>query len=319
MVLGRWNRQWIWVTNGLKSVVKRWSRGRCLTSWNPKTRKPRRLSPLSDLCQLPPAEPLPEPLQSEISNLKRAPSPATEEPEPKRQKIESLASTDVVAAKKAKRKVTKQPRKTKVVQDEVDLDLYRTVVDDAVAPPPVILDVPTAVAEVRVSPSSGVGSPAPVESSPTEEQMLPPQPRVDPLPESVVNSLLKTTRICTSSSWRCPMTWTRSSLSVNWKLFLRILTLPASFRKHITGSARTEGYYKISHAERLHMSSNMPCAIRRLGTRPGKRTVQQPIMSSRSNRANARRRAQGTGGDKSSPTRCRPFQRGDRSYGDFQV
>jgi len=242
----------------------------------------------------PAAEPPPEPLQSEISNLKRAPSPAVEEPEPKRQKIESLASTDVVvAAKKAKRKVTKQPRKTKVVQDEVDLDLYRTVVDDAVAPPPVIIDVPTAVAEVRMSPSSGVGSPAPVESSPTEEQMLPPQPRVDPLPESVVNSLTQDDE---------DLYFLKLALSndVDEKLTLGKLEAlpsnpdaPTAFRKHITGSARTEGYYKISHAEKAAYVEQYAVRDTTSGDASRQETVQQPIMSSRSNRANARRRAQG--------------------------
>ncbi|KAG1737512.1 uncharacterized protein EDB91DRAFT_1237881 [Suillus paluster] len=53
--------------------------------------------------------------------------------------------------------------------------------------------------------------------------------------------------------------------------------LPA-FRKHLTGSARTEGYYKISHAEKSAYVAQY--ALR-------------PSPSSRSNRANARRRAQG--------------------------
>ncbi|KAF8557516.1 SET-domain-containing protein [Imleria badia] len=66
------------------------------------------------------------------------------------------------------------------------------------------------------------------------------------------------------------------------------------FRKHLTGSARTEGYYKISHAEKSAYvaqytlrSTNVENAV------PTEQPPSQHITSSRSNRANARRRAQG--------------------------
>lgn len=64
------------------------------------------------------------------------------------------------------------------------------------------------------------------------------------------------------------------------------------FRKHVTGSARTEGYYKISHiqksayvAQYSARSTNVESVV---PTAPAAQHV-----SSRSNRANARRRAQG--------------------------
>lgn len=65
------------------------------------------------------------------------------------------------------------------------------------------------------------------------------------------------------------------------------------FRKHITGSARTEGYYKISHAEKSAYVAQY--SLRSANVEPVAPTkpTPQPVVSSRSNRANARRRAQG--------------------------
>lgn len=234
---------------------------------------------------------VPEPLQAETINLKRAPSPVVEEPEPKRQKIEPPSSTEPVV-KKSKKKVTKQTKKTKVVQDEADVDLYRSVLADAVVPPPVIIDVPSAVAEVRVSPSSGVASPAPTETSPVVEEVVPPLPRVEPLPESDVNSLVQDDE---------DMYFLRLALSndVDENFTFAEPELPRSdadipaFRKHLTGSARSEGYYKISHAEKAIYVEQYAVRDTTSGDASKQETVQQPIMSSRSNRANARRRAQG--------------------------
>jgi RNA recognition motif-containing protein len=66
------------------------------------------------------------------------------------------------------------------------------------------------------------------------------------------------------------------------------------FRKHVTGSARTEGYYKISHAEKSAYVAQY--ALRATATEevaPVEAPQPQHITSSRSNRANARRRALG--------------------------
>lgn len=68
-----------------------------------------------------------------------------------------------------------------------------------------------------------------------------------------------------------------------------------SIRKHITGSARSEGFYAISHAEKA-------AYVTQYQARSSNTTAQEPadepqpqqhVISSRSNRANARRRAQG--------------------------
>ena len=70
-----------------------------------------------------------------------------------------------------------------------------------------------------------------------------------------------------------------------------------TFRKHLTGSARTEGYYKITHAEKAAYVAQYQAraAASTGGTAPT--VVDEPkpqhVTSSRSNRANARRRAQG--------------------------
>ena len=69
---------------------------------------------------------------------------------------------------------------------------------------------------------------------------------------------------------------------------------PSPFRVHLTGSARTEGYYKISHAEKSAYVAQY--ATRGAAADPSESQAQQPkptMTSSRSNRANARRQAQG--------------------------
>ena len=69
-----------------------------------------------------------------------------------------------------------------------------------------------------------------------------------------------------------------------------------TFRKHVSGSARTEGYYKITHAEKVAYVVQYQARAANTGSAPDPVDEQpQPhyVTSSRSNRANARRRAQG--------------------------
>ena len=69
---------------------------------------------------------------------------------------------------------------------------------------------------------------------------------------------------------------------------------PPPFRVHVTGSARTEGYYKISHAEKSAYVAQYASRGTVNEVAPEKEQApQQNVTSSRSNRANARRRAQG--------------------------
>ena len=72
---------------------------------------------------------------------------------------------------------------------------------------------------------------------------------------------------------------------------------PPPFRVHTTGSARTEGYYKITHAEKSAYVAQYTAQAKATS----KDAIPEPVVSapapvvtsSRSNRANARRRAQG--------------------------
>ncbi|TFK31950.1 hypothetical protein BDQ12DRAFT_693258 [Crucibulum laeve] len=67
-----------------------------------------------------------------------------------------------------------------------------------------------------------------------------------------------------------------------------------AFRKHLTGCARTEGYYKITHAEKAaYVAQYQARATNNEAAAPIDEPQPQHITSSRSNRANARRRAQG--------------------------
>lgn len=72
---------------------------------------------------------------------------------------------------------------------------------------------------------------------------------------------------------------------------------PPPFRVHITGSARTEGYYKITHAEKSAYVAQYTAQTKAANKDAvPETTVPAPapvVTSSRSNRANARRRAQG--------------------------
>ena len=67
-----------------------------------------------------------------------------------------------------------------------------------------------------------------------------------------------------------------------------------SFREHFTGSARTEGYYKISHAEKsAYVAQYTLWATNVENAAPTEKPLPQQVAS---NRANARRRAQGPEG-----------------------
>ena len=71
---------------------------------------------------------------------------------------------------------------------------------------------------------------------------------------------------------------------------------PPPFRVHATGSARTEGYYKITHAEKSAYVAQYTAQAKTSKDAIPEPAVSAPapvVTSSRSNRANARRRAQG--------------------------
>ena len=72
---------------------------------------------------------------------------------------------------------------------------------------------------------------------------------------------------------------------------------PPPFRVHATGSARTEGYYKITHAEKsayvTQYTAQAKATSKDIIPEPAIPAPTPVVTSSRSNRANARRRAQG--------------------------
>lgn len=72
---------------------------------------------------------------------------------------------------------------------------------------------------------------------------------------------------------------------------------PPPFRVHATGSARTEGYYKITHAEKsayvAQYTAQAKVTSKDIIPEPAVPALAPVVTSSRSNRANARRRAQG--------------------------
>jgi len=72
---------------------------------------------------------------------------------------------------------------------------------------------------------------------------------------------------------------------------------PPPFRVHTTGSARTEGYYKITHAEKsayvAQYTAQAKATSKDAIPEPAVSAPAPVVTSSRSNRANARRRAQG--------------------------
>lgn len=75
------------------------------------------------------------------------------------------------------------------------------------------------------------------------------------------------------------------------------LNAPPPFRIHATGSARTEGYYKITHAEKsayvTQYTAQAKVMSKHIVPEPAVPAPAPAVTSSRSNRANARRRAQG--------------------------
>ncbi|THU97637.1 hypothetical protein K435DRAFT_58175 [Dendrothele bispora CBS 962.96] len=65
-------------------------------------------------------------------------------------------------------------------------------------------------------------------------------------------------------------------------------------RRHLTGSARSEGYYKITHAEKAAYVAQYQTRSTNVAAKdPTDEPPAQVVTSSRSNRADARRRAQG--------------------------
>lgn len=211
-------------------------------------------------------------------------------PEPIEPQAKSKKTTVKKAEKERKeKKGTKQTKKSKAEQPALET---------IVITPAMEIDAPV-VTELHLSPASD-WPPAslPISSSistPVIERPKTPPKLVDPLQESDLLELAEDDE---------DLYFSRLALSLNvndedFKVPDRgappaAHSSPPPLRKHATGSARTEGSYKIPHAEKSAYVAQY--ATRGAPTSdPKAKEVppQQPNVSSRSNRANARRRAQG--------------------------
>jgi hypothetical protein len=212
---------------------------------------------------------------------KRASSQDIEDTAPvkKRLKKEQLKG---VAVKQKKIQSKKKSRKAR-----------KDAVDHLVLPDDLDFDIPD-VNHVRLTPSwesslSPSRSPSPDRKPPPRIRL--PTPPPDPLQEGLCEDdedlYFAKLALLQSAGIRPPIPEPSSPSTQDPSV------LPP-FRKHFTGSARTEGYYKISHAEKSAYVAQY--ALRSIVTEEVPQVdAPQPqhVTSSRSNRANARRRAQG--------------------------
>lgn len=194
-----------------------------------------------------------------------------DEPPKKRTKAAHLQNETKIPPKKVSKKPKKPVRPTK-----------DGAVIDVVLPSDLDFDIPE-VAQVHVKPGFDSSlSPSP---SPLPREL---SPSVDPIEQ----------RLCQDDE---DLYFTRLALS---GISGEELDTPAQptfeadhlppFRTHITGSARTEGYYKISHAEKsAYVAQYALRTTAATEATPVEAPPAQHITSSRSNRANARRRALG--------------------------
>jgi hypothetical protein len=202
-----------------------------------------------------------------------------EDPQPKKKPKASKATKEKAVAKK----------KTKAKRV-----LEQTIVDEIVLPNDMAYDVPQ-VTSVHVTPE--VESPFPVTSAdhvqPSRPVSRSPSPIPDPFAEGVCQD---DEDLYYAKLALMQLTGETPSPLVSTIPLPSSPSEPKPFRKHITGSARTEGYYKITHAEKAAYVAQY--AVRGNIDTASSRTVEvapatQHVTSSRSNRANARRRALG--------------------------
>jgi [histone H3]-lysine4 N-trimethyltransferase SETD1 len=176
---------------------------------------------------------------------------------------------------------------TKIKQDDVALvntELYQA---------PAVTRLYTSGFDSSLSPSR---SPSPIPVHKRRKRLvtppLPPPPRSPPPPPEIAGLGL-----CDDDE---DLYFAKLALSNEMPIPEKPQSLPSSpdvptFRKHASGSARTEGYYKITHAEKVAYVVQYQARAANTGSAPAPVDEPQPqhVTSSRSNRANARRRAQG--------------------------
>ena len=162
---------------------------------------------------------------------------------------------------------------------------------DAVISPDGWLPTPPEVAQIVVTPGSSLSrSPTPTLQSKRLVRVVtpPPTPPPDPFTEGLCEDdedLYFARLILSGYSPSTPELEEDEDSSP---------TESPTFRKHDTGSARTEGFYKISHKEKAaYVAQYQSRTTTHMAAAAIEEPAPQPVVSSRSNRANARRRAQG--------------------------
>ncbi|KAL5478284.1 SET1 [Sanghuangporus weigelae] len=199
------------------------------------------------------------------------------------------------SAKKAEKekKPSKRPKKSKA---------ERAVLETLVIPPQIEVEAPS-VAEVRVShsPPPAWASSVPISEPPLPvviEKPLPSPKRYNPLSDFALRELVEDDEDLYLAKLALSLDVDSPDFVVKEEIAPPSdPNAPPPFRKHVTGSARSEGYYKISHAEKSAYVAQYALRGAGSGGAAEKEAAvvapQEPVVSSRSNRANARRRAQG--------------------------
>ncbi|KAG1888342.1 hypothetical protein F4604DRAFT_2032796 [Suillus subluteus] len=206
----------------------------------------------------------PEPRKRAVSEV----HDEEQEPVKKKPKNDAVLEDDEQHKKVlSKKKVIKKKSAAKVVIDEV------------IRPDDLDFNVP-ATANIHISKVESVSrSPSPVPESPRPPSLPP-----DPLEQGICND--------DEDLYFARLAMSDDASNVSHVSPPTTDTVLA-FRKHLTGSARTEGYYKISHAEKSAYVAQYALRSTNVESVAPTEAPAQPVTSSRSNRANARRRAQG--------------------------
>lgn len=203
--------------------------------------------------------------------LKRMISETVEAEEPAKKK----QKTDVDQSVKAKKSTKKKDKKLPILDSDVD---------EVVLPNDLDYSAPR-VTQLRITPESSL---SPSRSpSPVRQPLPPPELSLDGVLEDDEDQYFARLVLLGEPPSALAPTAVDS-------------TEPPSeegqppIRRHVTGSARTEGYYKISHAEKAaYVSQYQARTMASEATAQVEDTQPKHVTSSRSNRANARRRAQG--------------------------
>ena len=203
--------------------------------------------------------------------------------------VELIETTVPILSEKWSQPATEVKKKTasKVKARPAKKPAVETPVDQFVLPDDHDYAAP-AVAQIHVTPDQP-SSLSPVRSPVLRPKPRPPTPTPDPYGPGLCedDEDLYFTRLALAESMGIPLPDPVPTPAPDPEA-------PPPFRAHLTGTARTEGYYKISHAEKSAYVAQY--ATRGAAADPADSQPQQPkpaMTSSRSNRANARRQAQG--------------------------